>query len=82
MGINLYKTFRWALKICPTTLSNCQNKASLIDYHYFWRRIWATGDIWNVVFFRFHDVTKQNGRTSVGALYREPLGEILVRYDN
>ena len=28
------------------------------------------------------DVTKQNGHASVGSLYREPLGEILVHYDN
>ena len=40
------------------------------------------GDIRNAVFFQFRDVTKQNGRTSVGTLYREPLGEILVHYDN
>ena len=40
------------------------------------------GNIRNVVFFQFHDVTKQNGRTSVGTLYREPLGEILVHYDS
>ena len=39
-------------------------------------------DIQNVVFFRFRDVTKQNGRASVGTLYREQLGEILVCYDN
>ena len=36
-------------------------------------------DIRNV---RFRDVTKQNGRDSVRTLYREPLGEIVVRYDN
>jgi len=35
-----------------------------------------------VVFLQFHDVTKQNGHTSVGTLYREPLGEIVVYYDN
>jgi len=40
------------------------------------------GNIRNVVFFRFRDVTKQNGCASVGALYREPLGEILVHYKN
>ena len=40
------------------------------------------GDICNVVYFWFHDVTKQNGRTSVGTLYREPLGEVVVCYDN
>ena len=39
-------------------------------------------NIRNGGFFRFHDVKKQNGRTSVGTLYREPLGEILVHYDN
>ena len=40
----------------------------------------AMDDIRNDVLFRFRDVTKQNGRTSVGTLYREPLGEILVHY--
>ena len=40
------------------------------------------GDNRNVVFFWFRDVTKQNGRASVGTLQREPLGEILVCYDN
>ena len=35
-------------------------------------------DIRNDVLFRFRDVTKQNGRASVGTLYREPL----VHYDN
>ena len=40
------------------------------------------GDIRNVVFFRFCDVTKQNGRASVGTLYSEPLGEIVVHYDS
>ena len=39
-------------------------------------------DIRNDVFFRFRDVTKQNGRASVGTLYREPLGEMVVHYDN
>ena len=39
-------------------------------------------DIRNDVLLRFRDVTKQNGRASVGTLYREPLGEILVHYDN
>jgi len=39
-------------------------------------------DICNVVFLRFRDVTKQNSRTSVGTLYRGPLGEIVVCYDN
>jgi len=36
-------------------------------------------DICNVVFLRFRDVTK---RASVRTLYREPLGEIVVYYDN
>jgi len=40
------------------------------------------GDIQNAAFFRFRDVTKQNGHASVGTLYREPLGEILVHYEN
>ena len=40
------------------------------------------GDIRNEVFFRFRDVTKQNSRASVGTLYREPLGDILVHYDS
>ena len=31
---------------------------------------------------RFRDVIKQNGRASVGTLCMEPLGEIVVRYDN
>ena len=39
-------------------------------------------DIRNDVVFRFRDVTKQNGRASVGTLYREPLGEILVHYES
>jgi len=39
-------------------------------------------DICNVVFLRFHDVTKQNGSASVGTLYMEPLGEIVVYYNN
>jgi len=39
-------------------------------------------DIRNVVFLRFRDVTKQNGCASMGTLYREPLGEIVVYYDN
>ena len=39
-------------------------------------------DFRSVVFFRFRDVTKQNGCASAGTSYREPLGEILVCYDN
>jgi len=39
-------------------------------------------DIHYVIFLRFRDVTKQNGCASVGSLYRELLGEILVHYDN
>jgi len=39
-------------------------------------------DIRNDVLFQFRDVTKQNGRASVGTLYREPLGEILVNYES
>jgi len=39
-------------------------------------------NIRNVIFLQFCDVTKQNGRTSVGTLYREPLDEIVVYYDN
>ena len=39
-------------------------------------------DIRNVIFLQIHDVTKQNGRNSVGTLYREPLGEIVVHNDN
>ena len=39
-------------------------------------------DIRNVIFFLFHDVTKQNDHTSVGTLYSEPLGEIVAHYDN
>ena len=27
-------------------------------------------------------MTKQNGHASVGTLYREPLGETVVNYDN
>ena len=38
--------------------------------------------IHNVVFLRFHDVTKQNGLGSVGNLCRKPLGEIVVHYDS
>ena len=30
----------------------------------------------------FSDVTKQNGRASVGTLYREVLGEIVFPYDS
>jgi len=39
-------------------------------------------DIRNVVFLWFCDVTQQNGRDSVGTLYREPLAEIVVHYNN
>ena len=39
-------------------------------------------DIRNNIFWRFYDVTKQNGRDSVGTLYREPLGEVVVHYDS
>jgi len=39
-------------------------------------------DIRNVSFLRFCDVTKQNGRGSMGTLYKEPLGEIVVHCDN
>jgi len=28
------------------------------------------------------DVTTQNGCTSVGTLYREPLGEVVICYDS
>ena len=28
------------------------------------------------------DVTKQNGHTREGTLYREPLGKMVVHYDN
>ena len=44
--------------------------------------MYVTSDICNVVFLRFRDVTKRNGRNSVGTLYRELLGEIVVYYDN
>jgi len=30
----------------------------------------------------FDDVAKQNGRNSVGTLYREVLGELVIRYDS
>ena len=30
----------------------------------------------------FSDVTKQNGRTSVGTLYREVLGEVVFPYNS
>ena len=39
-------------------------------------------NIRNDVLFRFRDVRKQNGRTSVGTLYREPLGEVVVHYES
>jgi len=39
-------------------------------------------DIRNVIFLKFCDVTKQNSHASVGTLYKESLGEIVVRYDN
>jgi len=42
----------------------------------------AMDDIRNVVFLRLCDVTKQNGHDSVGILYREPLGELVVHCDN
>ena len=42
----------------------------------------AMDDICNVVFLRIHGVTKQNGRACEGTLYREPLGEMVVHYDN
>jgi len=42
----------------------------------------AMNDIRNKIFFQLCDVTKQNHCASVGTLYREPLGEILVQYDN
>jgi len=39
-------------------------------------------DIRNVVFLQFRDVSKQNDHASVRTLYRKPLGEIVVHYDN
>jgi len=45
-------------------------------------RALSIDDIRNVVFLRFRDATKQNGHASVGTLYREPLREIVVCYDN
>ena len=42
----------------------------------------SMGDIHNIIFFRFCDVTKQNGHVSVGTLFREPLGEIEVHHNN
>ena len=39
-------------------------------------------DIHNDILWWFSDVTKQNGRASVETLYREPLGEVVVRYDS
>ena len=39
-------------------------------------------NIRNDVLFRFCDVRKQNCRTSVGTLYREPLGEVVVHYES
>ena len=39
------------------------------------------GDIRNGIFFQFYDVTKQNGLASMGTLYRESLGGIVVHYD-
>jgi len=39
-------------------------------------------NICNVNFLRFHDVTKQNSHVSMGTLYGELLGVIVVRYDN
>ena len=43
MGKKIFaKLFDRPSKICLTTVSNHQNKASLIDYRYFWRRVWAT----------------------------------------
>ena len=47
-------------------------------------RVWwhVMGVIRNVIFLRFCDVTKQNGRANVGTLYRERFGEILVHYEN
>ena len=38
----LAKLFYRPSKIGLTNISNCQNKASLIDYCYFWRRVWPT----------------------------------------
>ena len=42
----------------------------------------AMSGIRNVIFFWFHNFTKQNGCNGVGTLYREPLGEIVVHYDS
>ena len=39
-------------------------------------------DIRNDVFWWFRDVTKQNGHASVGTLYKQPLGEVMVRFDS
>jgi len=43
-------------------------------------------DIRNVVFLQIRDATKQDGRaceeTLLRTLYREPLGEMVVHYDN
>jgi len=38
-------------------------------------------DICNIILLWFRDATKQNGRTSMETLYREPLGEMVVHYD-
>jgi len=37
-------------------------------------------DIRNDFFWRFDDVTKQNDHDSVGTLYKEVLGELVIRY--
>jgi len=42
----------------------------------------ANDDICNVIFLRICDVTKQNDCAYEGTLYREPLGETVVHYDN
>ena len=39
-------------------------------------------DICKVILLWFRDATKQNGHTSMETLYREPLGEMVVHYDN
>ena len=61
----------WAPRIILAALTSwlLEEKATMVD-------------IRNDIFFRFCDVTKQNGRTTVGTLYREPLRDILVHYGN
>ena len=66
-------------------LLNVAKDAYLNNYSktiHYTQKCLSMDDIRNDDLFWFRDVTKQNGRVSVGTLYRDPLGEILVHYES